>query len=159
MTSRVLKATVPATAAEVVARLADELAFPAYAEDVVSVADIGDGLHEWVLAFRGSTATWVQSGSRPEGDAKPPYRIDFEQVTGDFQDLRGAWTVTETPDGSEIGFEIDYSTSVPHLAGAIDSAVGRVFVRTAHQIMSAVGGPAHITAGGRYLWTLPEKTP
>jgi hypothetical protein len=159
MTSRVLKATVPAQAADVAGRLADELAFPAYADDVVSVADAGAGLHEWVLAFRGGTATWVQRSSGAVGGAGAPYRIEFEQVTGDFQDLKGAWTVTGSPAGSEIAFEVAYSTSVPHLAGAIDSAVGRVLVRTAHQVMSTVGdGPAAITAGGHFLWTLPEKT-
>ncbi|MBF8191533.1 SRPBCC family protein [Nonomuraea sp. K274] len=146
MTTRVLKATVAMPAADLIERLGDELAFPAYAADLVSVSDVGDGLREWVLAFRGGTATWVQRSRRAE-----PYRIEFEQVGGDFQHLKGAWTAT----GREAGYEVSYGTSVPHLAGAIDSAAGRVLIRTAHQIMSAVAGPARVTAGGHLLRDLP----
>ncbi|MGS2642541.1 MULTISPECIES: SRPBCC family protein [unclassified Streptosporangium] len=155
MTSRILKATVPATAAEVIERLGDEPAFPAYARDIVSVSDTGDGLRQWVLAFRGGTARWVQR-SRGPGGGPQPYRIEFEQVSGDFQHLRGAWTSTDLPDGCEVVFDVNYSTSVPHLAGAIDSAVGRVLVRSAHQIMFAVGGAVRVTAGDRHLRDLPE---
>jgi hypothetical protein len=155
MTSRTLKATVPATAAEVIERLADETAFTAYARDIVSVSDTGDGLRRWVLAFRGGTVRWVQR-SRGPGDGPQPYRIEFEQVSGDFQHLKGAWTSTDLPDGCEVVFDVSYSTSVPHLAGAIDSAVGRVLVRSAHQVMFAVGGPVRVTAGGHHLRGLPE---
>ncbi|MEU8041604.1 SRPBCC family protein [Streptosporangium sp. NPDC049078] len=155
MTSRILKATVPATAAEVIERLGDEATFPAYARDIVSVSDTGDGLRQWVLAFRGGTARWVQRSQGP-GDGSQPYRIEFEQVSGDFQHLRGVWTSTDLPEGCEVVFDVNYSTSVPHFAGAIDSAVGRVLIRSAHQIMFAVGGPVRVTAGGHHLRDLPE---
>ncbi|MFD9032813.1 SRPBCC family protein [Streptomyces sp. NPDC059567] len=182
MTTRVLKATVPASAAEVIERLADGAAFPSYAEDILSVAPTADGDQEWVLAFRGGTAGWVQRTRRAEphgtadvqptepaephgtADVQPTepagrpgpageqsYRIEFEQVSGDFQHLKGAWTSTDVPGGSEVAFEVSYSTSVPHLAGAIDSAVGHVLLRSAHQVISAVGGPARVTAGGHHL--------
>ncbi|MFH0241914.1 type II toxin-antitoxin system RatA family toxin [Streptomyces sp. HK10] len=150
MTSRTLKATVAAPAADVIRLLGDDLAFASYADDIVSVSDAGDGLRRWVLAFRGGTATWVQRSRSQTGGPKP-YRIEFEQVEGQFQHLEGAWTAVDLPDGCEIAFEVRYSTSVPHLAGAIDSAVGRVLVRVAHRIMSAVAGPVRITAGGRHL--------
>ncbi|MEU9860949.1 SRPBCC family protein [Streptomyces sp. NPDC047971] len=157
MTTRVLKATVSASAAEVIERLADGSAFPSYAEDIVSVAPTADGDQEWVLAFRGGVARWVQR-TRPvvrtdEGapTGEGPYRIEFEQVSGDFQHLEGAWTSTDVPGGSEVVFEVGYSTSVPHLAGAIDSAVGHVLLRSAHQVISAVAGPARVTAGGHHL--------
>ncbi|MFF3315531.1 type II toxin-antitoxin system RatA family toxin [Streptomyces sp. NPDC003035] len=150
MTTRVLKATVPATAAEVIERLADAAALPDHAEDILSVADTGDGRQEWVLAFRGGTARWVQRVER--GRDQETYRIDFEQVDGDFQQLKGAWTSTDIPGGGcEVAFEVRYRTSVPHLAGAIDSAVGHVLLRSAHQVITAVGGPARVTAGGHHL--------
>ncbi|NRQ40082.1 hypothetical protein HII36_50910 [Nonomuraea sp. NN258] len=154
MTSRTLKAWVPAPAAEVITRLGDDRAFPSYAADLVSVSDAGDGLSRWVLAFRGGTATWTQRSR-----AAKPNRIEFVQVDGDFQGFGGAWTVTELDGGCEVAYEVGYRTSVPHLAGAIDSAVGRVLVRTAHQIISAVGGPARVTAGGHHLRDLPEGVP
>jgi hypothetical protein len=92
----------------------------------------------------------VRSGERA-ASGEAPYRIEFEQVSGDFQHLKGSWTSTDGPGGSEVVFEVSYSTSVPHLAGAIDSAVGRVLLRSAHQVISAVGGPARVTAGGHHL--------
>lgn len=150
MTSRTLKATVQATPAEVIGRLGDDLAFAGYADDIVSVSDAGDGLREWVLAFRGSTATWVQRSRRVSAGPES-YRVEFEQVSGEFQHLQGAWTATAGPSGCEVVFEVRYRTSVPHLAGAIDSAVGRVLVRTAQQVLSAVAGPVRITAGGHHL--------
>ncbi len=156
MTTRILKATVQASAADVIARLGDESAFPEYANDIVSITDAGDGLRTWVLAFRGGTATWTQGTRGVEGD---PLRLEFAQVKGQFQHLVGSWSAADTADGCEITFEVRFSTSVPHLAGAIDSAVGRVLVRTAHQIISAVGGPARVTVGATLLWDLAEKTP
>ncbi|MFG2006863.1 type II toxin-antitoxin system RatA family toxin [Spirillospora sp. NPDC048911] len=146
MTSRVLKVTVPATAAEVTARLGEESSHPAHADDIVSISATGDGSSQWVLAFRGGTATWVQRSR-----AVQPHRIEFEQVSGQFQQLSGAWTSTDVPGGAEVVFEVSYRTSVPHLAGAIDSAIGRVLVRSAHQVIAAIAGPARVTAGGHHL--------
>ncbi|MET9654573.1 SRPBCC family protein [Streptomyces sp. NPDC006460] len=165
MTTRVLKVTVPATAAEVIERLADQTAFPSYAEDILSVSADGDaagagdgsgggdGRQAWVLAFRGGTADWVQDVRRTGPAGEGSHRIVFEQVSGDFQELKGSWTSTDVPGGgSEVAFEISYRTSVPHLAGAIDSAVGHVLVRSAHQVVTAVaGGPVRVTDGHYHL--------
>jgi hypothetical protein len=193
MTTRTLKATMPCSAAELIERLGDDLAFPAHAPDIISVADAGDGLRRWVIAFRGGTAQWVQRDRGPESDAagappsrapgqaerrtaprthgRPPvdpgsrrHRIEFEQVDGDFQRLSGSWTSGDLPEGCEVTFEVNFSTNVPHLSGAIDSAVGRVLLRSAHQILHAIGGPVQVTAGGHHLWDLPgildtERTP
>lgn len=146
MTTRVLKVTVPATAAEMIERLGDELSFPEHADDIISVADAGDGLRQWVIAFRGGTAAWEQRSR-----SRQPNRIEFEQVSGQFQHLNGAWSATDGPDGAEVAYEVNYSTSVPHLAGAIDSAVGRVLLRSAHQVTAAVAGPVRVTSGAYYL--------
>jgi polyketide cyclase/dehydrase/lipid transport protein len=156
MTTRFLQATLRASAADVIDRLADDLAFPEYANDLVSVTDAGDGLRTWVLAFRGGAATWTQ-GTRRAADN--PLRVEFAQLSGQFQQLVGSWTATDTADGCEVSYEVRFSTSVPHLAGAIDSAVGRVLVRAAHQVLSAVGGPARVTKGEQFLSDLAEKTP
>ncbi|GAB1689873.1 SRPBCC family protein [Krasilnikovia sp. M28-CT-15] len=149
MTTRTLTLTLALPAARVADWLADDTAFPGYAEDIVAVSDAGDGRRAWVLAFRGRVARWVQHSRRSGGDGTP-YRIEFEQVTGDFQELRGAWTVTARPDGSQVSYEVGYRTSVPHLAGAIDSAVGRVLVRSAHDVVCALG-PAEVTGGAHVL--------
>ncbi|MGE7386842.1 type II toxin-antitoxin system RatA family toxin [Streptomyces sp. NPDC004126] len=153
MTTRVLKAVVPAPAAEVIDHLTDGRTFPAHAEDILSVSGTCDGHQAWVIAFRGGTARWTQRTERTgDGAEQTPHRIGFEQVSGDFRHLDGSWTATDVPGGSEIVFKVGYSTSVPHLAGAIDSAVGVVLVRSAHRLLSAVaGGEVRVTAGGHWL--------
>ncbi|MFI8308356.1 SRPBCC family protein [Streptomyces sp. NPDC085927] len=156
MTTRILKGTLPCPAAELMERLHDERAFPAHAADIVSVEDAGGkDLYRWTLAFRKSTAQWVQRSRRAVDG--PAHRIDFEQVEGDFQQFAGAWSCADAPGGCEVSFEVRFRTSVPHLAGAVDSAVGRVLVRSAHRILTAVGGPVRITSGGHHLRDLPEE--
>lgn len=156
MTSRILKAVVRASAADVITRLSDDSTFAEQADDIVSITDAGNGLRTWVLAFRGGAATWTQ-GTRPGADN--PLRVEFAQISGQFQHLYGAWTAVDTADGCEVTYEVDFRTNVPHLAGAIDSAVGRVLVRTAHQLLTAAGGPARVTKGSHLLWDLAEKAP
>ncbi|MFJ8740356.1 SRPBCC family protein [Embleya sp. NPDC127516] len=154
MTSRTLKAALPCSAATAIEGLRDDRVFPDWAAEIVSVQDAGDDLRHWTLAFRGGTARWAQRTRDASGEQQP-YRIEFEQVDGDFQRFGGAWTCTDTDDGCEAVFEVGYRTSVPHLAGAIDSAVGRVVVRAAHHILIGVGGTAEITSGGHHLRDLP----
>ncbi|WP_156754428.1 type II toxin-antitoxin system RatA family toxin [Actinokineospora pegani] len=153
MTSRILRLTLPGTAARIVEALAEDIRFPGMAEDVISVSAAGADLRSWVLAFRGGTARWTQRVTRTAGDGR--HTVAFEQVSGDFTALRGSWTCTDTDAGCEVVYEVVFSTSVPHLAGAINSAVGRVLVRSAHQIVSALG-PVRVVAGGQYLSDLPE---
>ncbi|GAB4085409.1 hypothetical protein GCM10028784_20390 [Myceligenerans cantabricum] len=148
MTTRTLTAHVPAPPATVLRHLADDTAYPDHASDLVSVTEAGDGAREWVLRFRGGTASWSQATRTPD-DA--PHRIEFVQLRGDFQHLLGSWTCTERPDGCEVTYDVSFGTSVPHLAGAIDSAAGRVLVRVAHDVLTAVAGPVRVTAGGHHL--------
>ncbi|MEJ3655843.1 SRPBCC family protein [Actinomycetes bacterium KLBMP 9759] len=144
MTSRTLKATVQATGAEIIRGLG-RWSCSARVGDVLSVTHPDHGYSRHELAFRGSTVRWLQRNTRRPG------HIGFEQVDGDFQDLRGSWTCIDGPDGCEVTFEVSFSTAVPHLAGAIDSAVGRTLVRSAVTILDAVAGPVRITAGDRLL--------
>lgn len=165
MAKRILKATVPGTAAGVIERLAAVETFPPYAPDLLSVTrdDTHDDTHDgtrdalpdgdssaWVVAFRGGLARWTQRQRVTAG------RIDFEQVDGDFQRYAGHWTATDGPDGCEVEFGVDYRTSVPHFAGAIESAIGRVLARTALAVLTGACGPVHLTKGQHVLRDLPE---
>ena len=148
MTTRVLKGILPCDAPDLIGRLSDERSFPAYAPEILRVDAMGDDLHQWTLAFRCGTARWVQRSRSDQG----AQRIDFEQVEGDFQQFAGSWTCADTPEGCEAAFELRFRTSVPHLAGAIDSAVGRVLTRCAHQILAGHGGRVRVTSGQHLLW-------
>nr|WAP33721.1 Orf4 [Micromonospora sp. SCSIO 07395] len=170
MATRTLRATLPVPAPEVLRRLAAPETFPGYAPDLLSVDREGDR-SDWVLAFRGGAARWTQT------TRTLPDRIEFEQVDGDFTSYSGHWSVTPTepvapaesqdgtaepgdttgPEGgSTVEFTVKYRTSVPHLAGAVESAVGRVLSRTALAVLTGVGGPVRITSGAYFLADLPE---
>jgi hypothetical protein len=175
MSKRKLRATVPGTAADAVRRLADEPTFAPHAPDIVSIEQTGPGEHRWVVAFRTGVAQWVQEsavhvsgldGDDRAGKARPhhvrgesTYRIEFEQTDGDFQEYGGTWTATDGPDGCEVEYVVRYRTSVPHFAGAIDSAIGRVLVRTALSVLNGLFGSATVTSGGHFLRDLPEGSP
>jgi ribosome-associated toxin RatA of RatAB toxin-antitoxin module len=103
-----------------------------------------------VLSFRGGVARWTQQ------NRVTPGRIDFTQTDGDFQSYEGHWTATDGPDGCTVEFAVRYRTSVPHLAGAIESAAGRVLTRTGLAVLTGVCGPARVTRGHHFLQDLPE---
>ncbi|MEU6023267.1 SRPBCC family protein [Micromonospora sp. NPDC047134] len=149
MTTRTLKAVTGGTAADLIRRLADDETFPAYAPDLVAVHRDGDH-SDWVLAFRGGVARWTQR-RRVLAD-----RIEFEQTDGDFQEYAGHWSATDGPDGCEVEYTVRFRTSVPHFAGAVESAAGRVLTRTALAVLEGVGRTARLTRGGRILSDLPE---
>lgn len=152
MTKRTLTAVVDATADEVIRRLAADGTFPRHAPDLLEVTPDGDR-SEWVLAFRGGVARWTQE------NRVTPGRIDFTQTDGDFQSYDGNWTATDGQDGCTVEFSVRYRTSVPHLAGAIESAAGRVLTRTALAVLTGVCGPARVTRGHHFLQDLPEGSP
>ncbi len=155
MSKRKLRATVPGTAADAVRRLADEPSFAPHAPDIVAIEQTGPGEYRWVVAFRTGVAQWTQESTV---DAREN-RIEFEQTDGDFQEYAGTWTATDGPDGCEVEYVVRYRTSVPHFAGAIDSAIGRVFVRTALNVLNGLFGTATVTSGGHFLRDLPEGSP
>ncbi|WP_232663249.1 type II toxin-antitoxin system RatA family toxin [Pseudonocardia sp. TRM90224] len=145
MTSRVLKATARATAAEIIESIG-RWSCSSRVGDVLTVSHPDEGHSRHELAFRGGAVRWVQRNTRPR-----PGMIGFEQVDGDFQHLRGSWTCADGPDGCTVVFEVTFSTAVPHLAGAIDSAAGRTLVRSALAILATIAGPVRMTEGERSL--------
>lgn len=159
MRPRTLTAELNCSAEELISRLGDDHAFPTHAPDVLSVDDVGEGARRWVIAFRGGTARWVQS-TAPAPDDTTPHRIAFTQVEGDFQELAGSWSAVDRPDGGCTAvYSVRYRTSVPHLAGAIDSAVGRVLVRSAYAVLAGIAGPARLLSGEHHLRDLPQSPP
>ena len=107
------------------------------------------GLQRCRLAVRGGFASWVQ---RVEVG---PRSLTATQVDGDFSRLEIAWTAEEHRDGATVVMSADFATSVPHFAGAIDSAAGRMLVRAGLAQSIAVAGTARVT-GGRSALADPE---
>ena len=121
--------------------------FPSYAPDVVSV-ELEPPLSHWTLAFRGGTARWTQ---HDRFLPQPGLGAEFEQTSGDFVAFSGSWGVVPRGKVSTVRYQVSFSTSVAHLAGAIEPMVGRVLGRSARHIVAAVAGPTRIRDGAEVL--------
>lgn len=159
MTLRALRVRIPCAPDRLMQLLSNQAGFPAHSPDILSVTPSGDGHSTWQLAFRGARVNWTQRDEvRADGFA-------FTQTEGDFIALRGAWSVVAA-DGdksaaaaSEVSYEVDFRTSVAHLAGAVDPVVGRVLLRSALAVLTGLAeGPVDVLAGGEFLHDLPDLT-
>jgi hypothetical protein len=169
MTVRTLRARTALTPDALLQRLGDHTEFPAHSPDILSVTPHGEGHSSWRLAFRGAAVNWVQR------DEAGPDGLTFEQTEGDFITLRGAWRIrpatggatadgsaaggsasqgSGAPGGSEVSYEVDFRTSVAHLAGAVDPVIARVLLRSAYAVLTGLAGGAELVSGGEYLHDL-----
>ncbi|MEV0504633.1 SRPBCC family protein [Streptomyces spectabilis] len=144
MSFQTVEIETPSSAGDVYAALCRYGEFPRYAKDLISV-DVENGRSRWVLAFRGGKVAWTQAD---HGVLHQRTR-EFEQIEGDFVTLAGSWRVeARGSNRSLVRFQISYSTSVAHLAGAIDPMIGRVLVRTVCDVVSGVCAGSKIVKGG-----------
>jgi ribosome-associated toxin RatA of RatAB toxin-antitoxin module len=126
--------------------LCDSGAFPAMAEEIVSVEPDGD-VSRWKVAFRGKHVRWTQREIRHPA----AHKICFEQIDGDFVSMSGTWRVEELGAGVVVAFQLEFRTSVPHLAGAIDPMIGRVLLRAAHAVVVGLAGAAEVVTSSPSL--------
>ncbi|MGW4533964.1 SRPBCC family protein [Nocardia sp. NPDC004340] len=77
---------------------------------------------------------------------------DFEQLDGPFSSFTGSIRAQPGDSGWEIGIEIDFTTSIPNWAGAVDRAIGGAVLRAAISALSetAAGGLV-VTSGPDWL--------
>ena len=147
MAKRKLTVEVPLTPEAFVAGLAGLPVSGGVAGDGLVVDLLPDaGLQRCRLSVRGGTATWVQRVSVQERS------LTARMVQGDFSRLEISWTAEEDGTGATAATMVaDFGTNVPHFAGAIESATGRVLARVALAQARAVAGVARVTGGASAL--------
>ncbi len=147
MTTATLRMVASGDADTLLSGLLDVARHPAWAGDILSVEPDGD-VSTWTLAFRGRTARWTQ---RTRSRA-PELGINFEQVDGDFTTFSGSWEVqSRGPAACVVQYQVKYTTSVAHLAGAVDPVIGRVLARSACAVVEGIAGPVDVVEGVELL--------
>ena len=119
---------------------------------VVRRAQSGEGIETIVAAMSvGYKAIRESFTSRVELD-HPRLRIDVEYVDGPFKYLENRWTFRDTPDGSEVGFYINYefkSFALGLLMGAVFDKAFRKFAEAFEERADFVYFSRGANAAGR----------
>lgn len=106
--------------------------YPDLAGHVLEVSPC-DGGHRWVVLLNGSRVEWVQR-DRPTA----PLSLEFEQVTGDLDALRGRWTLDRSASGVTVRLRIDFHLGVDGLAHLLDPIWAQSFQAHADALTRAV---------------------
>ncbi len=145
------------SAADMFALVADVERYPEFVPlceslRVVRRAQSGEGIETIVAAMSvGYKAIRESFTSRVELD-HPRLRIDVEYVDGPFKYLENRWTFRDTPDGSEVGFYINYefkSFALGLLMGAVFDKAFRKFAEAFEERADFVYFSRRAIAAGR----------
>jgi ribosome-associated toxin RatA of RatAB toxin-antitoxin module len=120
--------------------VADVERYPSLADHVLEVSPDGPH-HRWSVLLNGSRVAWVQR-ERPV----PPRRLDFEQVSGDFEELRGRWTVQPRDGATGLQLQLQVHLGVDGLAALLDPIWAQSFQAHADAVVHAVATAAVATA-------------
>jgi ribosome-associated toxin RatA of RatAB toxin-antitoxin module len=106
--------------------------YPSMAGHVLEVSPDG-GRHRWVVLLNGSRVYWVQRDL-----PSPPWRLEFEQVTGDLDRLRGCWTLEQRGADVLLSLEIHFHLGIDGLAPLLDPIWTQSFQAHADALARAV---------------------
>jgi ribosome-associated toxin RatA of RatAB toxin-antitoxin module len=110
--------------------------YPSLANHVLEVSPDGPH-HRWAVLLNGSRVEWVQRDWW-----KPPSRAGFDQVSGDFDRLRGGWWLERRGSGAVLRLRIDLHLGVDGLAPLLDPVWAQSFQAHADALLSAIAGAA-----------------
>lgn len=113
--------------------VSDSARFPDLAEHVKGVTWRNSGEAEWLVGLNGSTVSWIQRES-----ARPPRWLDFEQVDGDLDRLRGRWSLHGQTFGVRLSLKIEFELGVDGLAPLLDPIWEQSFQAHANALVRAV---------------------
>lgn len=106
--------------------------YPDLVDHVLEVSPC-EGGHRWVVLLNGSRVQWVQRDRPTE-----PSSLEFEQVTGDLDTLRGRWTLDRSASGVTVRLRIDFHLGVDGLAHLLDPIWTQSFRAHADALTRAV---------------------
>ena len=116
---------------EVFDRIVEFERYPDLVEAVqeVTVDRSGDPaapISDWVVAFRNGLLRWREVDRLD----RPGLRVEFEQLSGDFDVFAGVWVLTRLAVGTGVVFDARFDFGVPSLASIIDPVAVRVLTET-----------------------------
>ncbi|MEV0029615.1 SRPBCC family protein [Nocardia sp. NPDC050793] len=112
--------------------------------------DTADSTSHWIVPFRNGRLEWRQQESHPAESSD--MLVSFHQVEGPFAQFAGSWSVAPDAGGALFHYQLDFRTSVPNWAGAIDRVIGRAVLQAVVDSVSVAStGTATLTEGAALL--------
>jgi ribosome-associated toxin RatA of RatAB toxin-antitoxin module len=113
--------------------------YPAFMDSVRDVRieeELGDGtrLTHWSVLLKGSVLEWTER----ETVLEESRRLEFEQVEGDLDLVKGVWSVTETDGGCTVRLEVDFDIGIPLLAEMLNPVAARALHENSAQMLRAI---------------------
>jgi ribosome-associated toxin RatA of RatAB toxin-antitoxin module len=114
--------------------------YPRFMESVRRVSVIenlsdGSRLTAWSVTLKGSTLEWTEREVMHHGER----RLEFEQVEGDLDRFRGAWSVTAAPGGGvNVRLEVDFDIGIPLLADMLNPVAARALQENSEQMLRGI---------------------
>jgi ribosome-associated toxin RatA of RatAB toxin-antitoxin module len=84
------------------------------------------GRSSWELHFRSGLLRWTEE----ERYRKAEGIIEFEQLSGDFDEFSGTWTLSAAGADTVLAFTADFDFGIPSLEGILDPIAERVIKET-----------------------------
>jgi ribosome-associated toxin RatA of RatAB toxin-antitoxin module len=97
----------------------------------------------WSVNFRGGILEWTE---RDVFD-RQNMRIQYDQLSGDFDEMRGEWLVRSVGDAVEVNFTAIFDMGIPTLAPIINPVAMRALRDNMHRILKGLLGDDIVLTG------------
>jgi ribosome-associated toxin RatA of RatAB toxin-antitoxin module len=98
------------------------------------------GRSSWELHFRSGLLRWTEE----EHFRRDLLRLEFSQVTGDFDEFGGCWTLTADGADTHLHFYADFDFGIPSLEGILDPIAERVIKETIAWVVVGMFDDVHL---------------
>jgi len=116
-----------------------------FAKGVESVEILEEGDHHLLVRFQGRLG-WLGLDSTHQAVFKPPDRLRFFQVKGDFEHLEGNYTLQEGPDGTTVIYTVSFGLGIPFLGDLVGKVLVKRMMRTmAEELLEGIRQEAENT--------------
>lgn len=125
---------------QVFQRLSDFADYPKYTDAVreVTITATTDGAIEstWSVNFRNGVLCWI------ERDTLDPvaHRIEFEQLTGDFDVFAGQWRLETVESGVLVSLHAEFDLGLPTIAAMIEPIAEQALLENMDKVLRGLFG-------------------
>jgi ribosome-associated toxin RatA of RatAB toxin-antitoxin module len=98
------------------------------------------GRSSWELHFRSGLLRWTEE----EHFRRDLLRLEFSQVSGDFDEFGGCWALTADGADTRLHFCADFDFGIPSLEGILDPIAERVIKETVAWVVVGMFDEVHL---------------
>jgi ribosome-associated toxin RatA of RatAB toxin-antitoxin module len=111
-----------------------------------------EGRSSWELHFRSGLLRWTER----ELFMREAARIEFEQLSGDFDRLTGCWTLRQEGADCSLRFQAEFDFGIPSLEGILDPIAERVIKETVAWVVVGLFSGAELAGEPDLLTAAPR---